>query len=121
MESARRLAGSADGRRFDCILLDQEAGELAGVATLGSASDRITRLDLSIWGKWLLPVAHFLVAYDLDIPGEKGAHALESYTERAIQVSLPSLPGVKDITDFFAAGGDPGDWLCRTVEKLDLL
>ena len=106
---------------LDCMLLDLQAGDLAGVATLGSATDRINRLDLSTWGKWLLYVAHFLVAYDLDVPGEKGLHALVSFTKRAHQAVLPTLPGVKDITDFHLAGGDLGDWLCRTVEQLKLL
>ena len=106
---------------LDCMLLDQQAGHLTGVATLGSATDRISRLDLSIWSKWLLPVAHFLVAYDLDPAGEKGQRALASFTERAHRAPLPELPGVKDITDFHTAGGDLGDWLCRTVEQLQLL
>jgi DNA primase len=105
---------------LDCLLLDQHAGDLAGVATLGSAADRIGRLDLSIWGKCFLSEAYILIAYDQDAPGAKGARALESFTERAIHISLPDLPGVKDITDYHLAGGDLADWLCRTVERLQL-
>ncbi len=81
----------------------------------------LSQLDLSIWGKWLLYVAHFLAVYDLDLPGEKGLRALASFTERLHRAPLPALPGVKDITDFYLAGGDLADWLCRTVEQLNLL
>jgi hypothetical protein len=106
---------------LDCKLLDKQAGDLTGVTTLGSATDRISRLDLSIWSKWLLPVAHFLVAYDLDPVGEKGQRALASFTERAHRAVLPELPGVKDFNDFQTVCGDIGDWLCRTVAQLQLL
>lgn len=106
---------------LDCLLLHQEAGDLVGVATLGSAADRISQLDLAIWGDFLLPIAHLLVAYDLDEPGQKGSRALQSFTQRAIHISLPELPGVKDITDFHLAGGDLPNWICRTVERLNLL
>lgn len=106
---------------LDCLLLHQEAGDLVGVATLGSAADRISQLDLAIWGNFLLPIAHLLVAYDLDEPGQKGSRALQSFTQRAIHISLPELPGVKDITDFHLAGGDLPNWICRTVEQLNLL
>jgi DNA primase len=106
---------------FDCMLLDQEAGDLAGAATLGSATDRISRLDMGVWGHYILSVAYFLAAYDLDEEGEKGVRALEGFTDRVHPAHLPELPEVKDITDLWKAGGNLGDWVARTVEKLGLL
>jgi phage/plasmid primase-like uncharacterized protein len=106
---------------FDAILLDQEAGDLTGVATLGSATDRLSHLNMALWAKYLLPVRHILAAYDLDVEGERGIQALEGFTERAIHAPLPDLPGIKDISDLWKAGQDLGDWVARTVERLGLL
>ena len=63
----------------------------------------------------------YLAIYDLDPTGEKGQRTLTGFTERAQRAALPELPGVKDITDYHIAGGDLEDWLCRTVEQLNLL
>lgn len=106
---------------FDAMLLDQEACDLAGVATLGSATDRLHRLDIGLWGRYLLPLAYILAAYDLDPEGAKGIRALESFTDRALHAPLPELVGVKDITDLWKTGADLWDWVCRTVERLDIL
>ncbi len=106
---------------FDSMLLDQEAGDLVGVATLGSATDRLSRLDWAVWGHYLLPIAHILAVYDLDSEGEKGIRALEGFSERVHHAPLPALTGVKDITDFWKAGRDLGNWLIRTVEDLGVL
>jgi DNA primase len=115
----RWLAVLTEGE-FDAMLLDQEAGYLAGVATLGSATERIHRFDFSIWGKYLLPVAHFLAAYDLDIEGEKGITTLEKFSERFHRISLPQLPGVKDITDLWKAGMNLGHWVADSITNLGL-
>ncbi len=106
---------------FDQMLLDQEAGDLAGCATLGSATDRLDRLDFAIWGKYILPINYILAAYDQDGQGAKGSDALEEFTDRAIRAPLPDIEGVKDITDLWKIGRDLGDWVCRTVENIGLL
>ena len=103
------------------MLLNQEAGDLVGVASLGSATDRIDRLDMSTWGHYLLPIKHILAVYDLDNGGISGSNALKDFSDRIICITLPKIPGVKDITDLSNAGYDLGNWICRTVEKLDLL
>jgi DNA primase len=102
---------------FDAMLLHQEAGDLAGVATLGSAS---ASLDLSAWGDYLLPVARLLVAYDLDKAGKTGADKLAGLTARARRVSVPAMPNVKDLTDFWKVGGKLRDWLAFELARFDL-
>lgn len=99
---------------FDAMLLYQEAGDLAGVGTLGSAGGH---LDLSAWGDYVLPVARLLVAYDLDGAGAKGAARLTGMTARAQRVMVPALPGVKDITDFWKAGGKLRAWLAFEIAR----
>jgi len=107
------VAALAEGE-FDCMLLAQEAGDLAGVATLGSAG---ASLDLSAWGDFL-PVARLLVAYDLDGAGDKGAAKLTGLTSRARRVSVPAMPNVKDLTDFWKAGGNLRAWLTFEIARL---
>lgn len=103
---------------FDAMLLAQEAGDLAGVATMGSAT---ASLDLTAWGAYLLPVARLLIAYDADDAGRNGAQRLAELTARARRVRLPRVrPGDKDITDFHRAGGKLRDWLAFELARLDL-
>jgi len=100
---AGKPAVLAEGE-FDALLLWQEAGDLVGVATLGSASKTLGDL----WLPYLLPVPTLLVAYDTDQPGENGAGALTSLTARARRIK--PLEG-KDITDFWKAGGNLRAWV----------
>jgi len=100
---------------FDAMLLAQEAGDLVGVATLGSAA---SRLDVALWGDYLLPMGRLLVAYDLDRAGQQGAHKLTDLTARARRVRVPALPGIKDITDFYTAGGNVRAWLTFELARL---
>jgi DNA primase len=89
---------------FDAMLLHQEAGDLVGVVTLGSASARLP----DAWVPYLLGVRRLLVAYDADLAGTKGAaawQALSPPTER-----LLPLAG-KDVTDFYLARGDLRAWV----------
>jgi hypothetical protein len=89
---------------FDAMLLHQEAGDLVGVVTLGSASSRLP----DAWVPHLLGVQRLLVAYDTDFAGAKGAAMWESVSPRAQR--LVPLAG-KDVTDFYLAGGDLRTWV----------
>jgi DNA primase len=96
---------------FDAMLLDQEAGDLAGVASFGSASARLSTRWL-----WLLRDArHILVAYDLDEAGTHGA-ARNIASPRA---TLAPPIGVKDLSDMHVAGGDLRSWVAFHLQALD--
>ena len=64
---------------FDAMLLHQEAGDLVGVVTLGSASARLP----DAWVPYLLGVQRLLVAYDADAAGVEGAAAVAGTLQRA--------------------------------------
>jgi DNA primase len=89
---------------FDAMLLHQEAGDLAGVVTLGSAAARLP----DTWVPYLLGVRRLLVAYDTDTAGAKGAAMWAAVASRGQR--WPPLAG-KDVTDFHLAGGDLRAWV----------
>ena len=59
---------------FDALLVWQEAGDLVGVATLGSCNRGVSAKAL----RYLLGCPRLLVAYDVDAEGDKGAERLGS-------------------------------------------
>jgi DNA primase len=89
---------------FDAILLHQEAGDLVGVVTLGSAAARLP----DAWVPYLLSVQRLLVAYDTDAAGAEGATIWKAISPHAQRI-VP-LAG-KDVTDFYLAGGDLRAWV----------
>lgn len=89
---------------FDSMLLHQEAGDLVGVATLGSCSAPLGAGAL----RRLLPISPVLVAYDLDADGQAGAARLATLSSR-IQPITP--PVGADITEFWQRGGRLRDWI----------
>jgi DNA primase len=102
---------------FDAMLTHQEARDLCGVLTLGSASDP---LDVPAWAGYLLPIVRLLVAYDVDAAGDKGAAKLLSLTRRAQRLAVPKLrEGDKDVTDFHKSGGNVREWLAQAVGAQD--
>jgi len=104
---------------LDCILADQIIGDVAGVATLGSATKR---LDISTWGVYLLPARAILAAYDLDKAGKAGLDHLLGRSARIHQLRVPALkPGDKDITDYHLAGGDLWEWIKYSLDNLGLM
>ncbi len=95
----------------DALLLAQEAGDVVGVATLGSAS---ARLDLSRWAQYWLPLTRLLVAYDVDAAGRAGAADLVKSIAKARAVSVPNG---KDITEYWQTGGDVRGWIAGELAR----
>ena len=98
---------------FDAMLVHRLAGDLVGVVTLGSASTRLAET----WLTELLPMAHVLVAYDADAAGAKGAAFWQALSQRVRRAILPAEPPVKDLTDFWLAGGDVRQWLRFEIRR----
>lgn len=109
--SARHL--KPDGRplvltegELDCLLLEQEAGDLVQVAALGSAG----RQPSDRWLSLLLVFPAILVAYDAGAADQPGLGAWLETTAKARVARLPS-PTANDITAFWREGGDVRAWL----------
>ena len=81
---------------FDALLLLQEAGDLVGVATLGSCNRGLSARAL----RYLLGCPRLLAAYDVDAEGEKGAERLGQVSPRMQRVRPPVG---KDVTAFWQA------------------
>lgn len=89
---------------FDAMLLYQEAGDLVGVLTLGSASS-----PLSTRCQWeLRSAARILAAYDADFAGQTAANRL-AHLDGRMHVVRP--PGAKDLTEMQQGGGDVRTWV----------
>lgn len=87
---------------LDAILLTQEAGDLADVVTLAGAE---TDLNLATWGLYLLRPSAFILAFDMDEAGDKGADKL-AWLHNSQRLTIPALKaGDKDLTDFHKSGG----------------
>jgi hypothetical protein len=96
---------------FDAMLVHQEAGDLVGVATLGSASKSLSTRAVD----YLLPITTLLAAYDMDAEGERGAARLSGLSARVRRVRLPSG---KDITELWTRGGSVRAWVEYEIERL---
>lgn len=90
---------------FDCMLAEQEIGDLIPVATLGAATNQP---DLATWARYFYRKQAVLITYDDDEAGRNGADAL---AELAPNPYLASIEGGKDITDYHQAGGDLRQWI----------
>lgn len=98
---------------FDCLLLWQEAGDLADVTTLGSSAGRLAGL----WAVYLLQALHFWIATDADEAGETAAtYWLGLVGRKGRRVPIPSG---KDATDYWKAGGDLRAWLQGLLGPVD--
>lgn len=92
---------------LDAILAWQEAGDLVDVATLGSSDNPLA----DRWLRFLLPYPRWLVCYDLDAAGNKGASRLAEILRLVrIRPPLSDTEGT-DLTDMHRAGGDIRAWL----------
>lgn len=99
---------------FDCMLLNQEAGDIVGVCTLGSASDSF---DWLRFGKYLVFTRWFLIAYDNDDAGDKAFEAWQSITGRAKRVKVSEG---KDITEAWQSGVNLSDWVLSVLVENNL-
>ncbi len=98
---------------FDCLLLNQEAGDLVGVCTLGSATDRF---DWGRYGRYIGFVKWILIAYDIDDAGDLGAEAWKEVSGRVKRIKIPDGTG-KDITDAWKSGVNLSDWVMDVLRE----
>lgn len=112
---------------FDALIAWQELRDVIAVCTLGSATNRP---DLLIWGPYLVPLQMILTTYDTDAAGQSGLQALMALSERVYPCPLPPAtekagdqPGgrVKDINDFYLAGGQLWPWLKGHLQRLGVV
>lgn len=97
---------------FDCILSDQEFGDMLPVVTIGSATNQP---DLAAWGIYLIRPDITYILPDNDEAGELAATTIARSSRNPILASLPDK-GCKDITDYYQAGGNIGRWACNLME-----
>lgn len=98
---------------FDSLLLWQEAGDLAGVVTLGSAG---AELNIPTWGLSLVHTKRRFVAYDIDQAGQAGGAKLDWLHPERLEV--PQVrPWDKDLTDFARSGGELRGWLAEALAR----
>ena len=95
---------------FDALLLEQFAGDLAGVCTLGSASHH--RLD-ERWLGQFLGCCKIILVGDNDPAGQAWAEGLGALSARMRRASVPRG---KDITEFWHKGGDLREWVINVME-----
>lgn len=97
---------------FNAMIVDQEAGDLIAVASLGgSASNRI---DLAAWGWYFMNKTLVLAVYDNDDAGNAGAASV--YLQLGDRVKLALLPENQDLNAYHQAGGNVRDWIKSNLE-----
>lgn len=103
---------------FDCMILDQLAGDLAAICTLGAANNSPATVNPELL-RWVYRTDHVLACYDNDEAGRNGMLALQ---ERLASVRMIHLPDeYHDINDAHLAGLDLADWVCRESERLEIV
>lgn len=96
---------------MDFYLVQQEAGDLVDVATLGGAAKGHDQRQVNPLGRWLgdlMGYDRILVASDRDAAGELAGKDFEALTRRAEWV-LPPHGG--DLGEFVQAGGKLREWV----------
>lgn len=109
--AGRRAVIVCEGE-LDAVLLWQEAGDLADVVAVGSATGRPPLRFLAR----LAGAASWLVAFDRDEAGEQGAGWWGDYSDRVRRIR--PLQG-RDLTDFHQAGGDLRAWVAYHLGRLE--
>lgn len=97
---------------FDALLLEQEAGDLIGVATLGSASSR--NLD-GRWLSYLLRCQRIVLVGDNDPAGLDWVKSIGSLSRR---LCWTKVPAGKDITEYWRKGGDLKKWVAALLSEI---
>lgn len=103
---------------FDTMILDQEAGDIAAVCTLGSANASPWTINQDLL-TWIYTAEHVLACYDNDESGLNGSFGLQQELPRVKVIQLPDL--FHDINDAHLGGFDLADWLCREAERLGIV
>lgn len=97
---------------FDALLLEQEAGDLVGVCTLGSASSR------GMDGRWLFYLMHcqkIILVGDSDSAGLNWVRSMGGISRR---FCCTKAPAGKDITEFWQKGGDLRAWVQALLDQI---
>jgi DNA primase len=92
---------------LDALTLQQEAGDLVGVCSLGSASEQ--RLDWARWGRYLSAAVKIFVCLDADQAGQAAAEAWKGISGRVTLVQPPG--GYKDVNEAHCHGVNLADWV----------
>lgn len=100
---------------FDALLLEQEAGDLIGVATLGSASNRT--LD-GRWLSYLMRCQKIVLVGDNDPAGLAWVKSMGSLSRR---LCWTKVPAGKDITEFWQKGGNLKAWAEALISMIHAL
>lgn len=90
---------------FDAMLLHQEAGDLVGVGTFGSAS--IREIDYR-WVSRLLSSQRIFIVGDSDKAGRDFMSALSGFSHRFHCVQIPRG---KDVTEYWQLGENLREWI----------
>ena len=106
LPEGQRTAVLVEGE-FDAMLLNQEAGDLVFVATLGSASAQSTAALTTL----LEGFDSIFIAFDADAAGWAGAAAMQSALPSAGTVTVPAA----DLTDAWRAETDLRGWFVESL------
>ena len=111
---AARAAALCEGE-LDALLLWQHAQDLAAIGTFGSATDKPNGSE---YADLLLPIPLWLVVYDADAAGIRGAAWWNEFSSRARCALPPRIRAEdKDLTDFWQSGGDLRAWLAFELAR----
>lgn len=102
---------------FDCMVLDQQAGNICSVCTFGGVTSSPDNVDITLM-TWLHKATHVAVCYDNDEQGRDGAAKLLP-AMNAVQFELPEQ--YHDINDAHLAGLDLSLWVKGEVERTGIV
>jgi len=95
---------------FDAMLLEQDAGDLVGVCTLGSAS---CRHFSSQWLSYFLSCQRIFLVGDNDKAGRDWAEAISGLSRRLRQIQVPTG---KDITEYWVKNYSLRNWVNQNIK-----